>query len=339
MVDSISYTLVIVNYNGAKYIGACIESFFVQDIRPSEIIVVDNNSTDNSVSVLSNFAEIKLICNKKNHGYAASLNQGIKNCSHPYIVFINPDVYVDKEWSTHIFKPFLKYKECGLSAPKVLYWDEPERINSTGMLFYKDLSAVNRGLDEIDNGQYDNDEELFGAYGAMMVFRREVIDQVGWFDEDYWLYREEDEYMWRMQMHGWKTRFAYQAKIFHKRSANTGLFSPLKLYYSERNRFWNVIKFMPLRCTFTMLPYVVARYFANFSIILSNDGSKKAVSLKKKSKIYLLFIIAKAWFAGMIGLPAMFVKRRRILRTTTIGHAQCLKYLDIYKAALSDLVK
>jgi len=339
MTDPVEYSLIIVNYNGAQFIETCVKSFQKQETPPKEIIVVDNNSTDNSIKVLTDLSGIKIIKNETNHGYAASLNQGIRNSNFQYIVLANPDIFVDKEWSEHIFEPFIKYKECGLSASKVLYWDEPNLLNSTGMLFYKDLSAVNRGLNEIDNGQWDKEEELFGAYGALMVFRRKVVEDIGLFDEDYWLFREEDEFMWRMQMHGWKTRFAYKAKVFHKRSANTKLFSPLKLYYSERNRFWNVIKFMPLRCTITMLPYVIARYVANFALVFKKKDSKKAVSLTKTSKTLLIKTIVKAWISAISGLPKMYKKRVLIKRTAITNYNQCYKYLTTYKATLSDLVK
>lgn len=338
--NDFTVSVVIVNFNGALYIEKCLDSFVKQNRKPDEILIVDNNSQDNSVEFIKkSFPQVNIIKSPENNGYGAALNIGIKNSKGNILILGNNDLCVDPFWLDNILKEFTEHKNCGLAASKVLYMDEPQKINSTGMLFYKDMSAVNRGLDEIDKGQYDNREEVFGAYGVLMAFRKEVFDKIGLFDEDYFLFREEDEFMWRMRRHGWITRYAPAAKVFHKRSANTKLFSPLKLYYSERNRFFNVLKYMPLRCNFTMLPFALYRYWINFMLAFTQGRTKKSEQLKITSKILLMLIIFKAWMHAFYSFPKMYKKRKLYNKNAVFSYKQSLKWMKVYSASARDMLK
>ncbi len=341
MESKYDYTVVLVSYNCADFVGSCIASFQKQKFPPLKIIVIDNHSTDDSIAVIKccGYKNIDIIANKTNIGYAAALNQGIAACTSQYVVLANPDIYVDSLWSESVFHPFIVHDDCGLVASKILYWDDPKRINSVGMLFYRDLSAINRGLDELDDGQYDRHEVVFGAYGALMVFSKKVLDSVGLFDEDYWLFREEDEYMWRMHIRGWETYFSFNSRAFHKRSANTQLFSPLKLFYSERNRFWNVIKFMPLYCTVTMLPFVILRYLFNALILVKKVRSKKKISLQRTSKFLLIKTLINAWIQAIKSLSKMYCKRKIIFKNGNLTPYECRLLSIKYRAGLSDIIK
>lgn len=334
------YTVIVVNFNGVEFLPRCLDSFLEQNPAPSGVIVVDNDSTDGSCGLVRHdYPHVRLIEYGKNAGYAAALNLGIRECRDPAIVLANNDLYLADDWSGQVLSELDTRPECGLVASKVLYMDEPDRINSTGMLFYRDMSAVNRGLDELDRGQYDDSEDVFGAYGAVMVFRREVFDRVGLFDEDYYLFREEDELMWRMHRAGWITRYAPGARVFHKRSARTGMFSPLKLYYSERNRFWNVLKHMPLRCTVTTIPFVLCRYWANLMLAFRGGGTSKGDTLVKAPKALLLWTLVKAWCTAFLGMPRMFAKRLAYRRFSVLAPKDCLRLARSHEAQLSDMVK
>jgi GT2 family glycosyltransferase len=333
---------VIVSHNGAGYIEKCLHSFTKQKPAIITVTVVDDCSKDDTISIVKNkFPEVRVIANEKNIGYAGSLNRGIAASPCDYIVLSNDDIEMSEDWLNCALAEFGGRPECGLVASKVLYMDQPDVLNSTGMLYYKDLTAVNRGLDEKDTGQYDRAEEVFGAYGAIMLFKRDVFEKIGLFEEDYFLFREEDEIIWRMRLAGYIARYAPKARVFHKRSAHTKLFSTTKLYYSERNRIWNVVKFLPWRCLLSTSIYALFRYYINFRIASGKrEGlGRKAAGLKGASKMTLLLTIAKAWIDAFAGVPRMAAKRFRINKTAKVPFRKRLAWLRTYSATVQDISK
>jgi len=340
MHKSYTVSVVIVNYNGEPYIQKCVDSFLTQSIKPQEILVFDNNSSDRSLEIIRDaFPDVSVTAFKENRGYAYCLNRGIERSTGDIIVLSNNDLYLESSWLEETLKVFDHYDTCGLVASKVRYMDEPEKINSVGILFYNDIQAVNKGLDEIDTGQYDTPGECYGAYGAIMTFRRKVFDQIGLFDEGYFLFREEDDIMWRMHLTGWQARFTPWAVAYHKRSANTRLFSPLKLYYSERNRIWNIAKYLPLRCLITMLPYTIVRYWSNWRLVKNQTGTKKSIALQKSSKGLIFRTIIKAWLHALCGLHRELPKRFAFNQKSRKSYSHCLKLVRTYRATLEDVIK
>jgi GT2 family glycosyltransferase len=333
---------VVVSFNAAEYIEKCLLSIKKQKSIINRITVVDDCSKDDTISIVKNkFPDVCIIANEKNMGYAGSLNRGIAASPCDYIILSNDDIELSEDWLNCALAEFNGRPECGLVASKVLYMDQPDVLNSTGMLYYRDLTAVNRGLDEKDIGQYDKAEEVFGAYGAIMLFKRSIFEDIGLFEEDYFLFREEDEIIWRMRLAGYSARYAPKARVFHKRSAHTKLFSKTKLYYSERNRIWNVVKFLPWRCLVTTSFYALYRYYINFRIASGKcEGSgRKAAGLKNASKITLLLTIAKAWIDAFASIPRMAMKRRRINKTARVSFRNRLAWLLTYSATVQDISK
>ncbi len=332
-------TAIIANYNGADYLERCVSSFREQTTPFTQIIVVDAQSTDASPEMINDGrVPVDLYIQDENRGYGAALNLGLQQACGDIVVFSNLDMYLVREWLAAVHKELEQHPDCGHVASKILYMDDPHRINSTGMLFYEDFSAINRGMDELDEGQYEVAEEVFGANGAVMAFRRAVLEQIGGFDESYFLFREEDELMWRMKRHGWISRYAPDAVVYHKRSASTGLFSPLKLYYSERNRLWNIIKHLPLACVVTTIPAVIRRYLGNYRHVRAG-GTSKAEHVARISKWRLVWALARAWCAAIAGAGPMLKKRRQYNRTATVTPRQARHWAQQYRASLQDMLK
>lgn len=244
--ENISVSVVGINWNQSSYLKKWLKSFVRQKPEPLEIIIIDNNSTDNSLDIVNKyFPKLRVIKNKQNKGYAAACNQGIKLAKGEVVVLSNIDLYVEKGWIKEVLKEFKKIPKCAVVTSKILYMDDPKVINSTGFLIYKDFSPVGRSLDEKDIGQYEKHEEVFGAGGAIMAWRKKCFSDIDLFDEDFFLFHEEFEMMCRLRVKGWTVRYSPKAIVYHKRSASTGLYSPLKLYYSERNRIWVILEYLP----------------------------------------------------------------------------------------------
>jgi len=334
--------VVIVHYGGPQLTDQCVESLLGQTIAVNEIVVVDNRSgLADSFSAKTRWKNVRVLSNESNRGYAAALNQGVRATNGDIVVCANNDLRFDAQGLAGNLAVFDRQPPCGIIASKVRYMDEPEVINSAGCLVYPDLTGVNRGLDEVDKGQYDVCEEAFAAYGAVMAIRRSVFDRAGFFEEDYFLFMEEDEFAWRMRLKGFTVWFAPDAVVYHKRSANTVLFSPLKLFYSERNRMWNLVKFFPWWYWGVAAVASLRRYLLNAGMMSGTTAArtKKAAALKGRRKGPIVWTLVKAYLAAVKGLPRILRRKRLINRDACMTYAQRIALIRRYAATASDLMK
>ena len=251
-------SVVILAFNGIEYLRDCLSSVLAQTYPNIEVIVVDNASQDGSPEfVEEKFSSVRLISNSSNLGFAAGNNVGIRATHGDYIVLLNQDTKVVPNLIEELVNAAEQDNEIGMCASKILYMYEPKRLNSTGFLLLKDLSGLCKGIGEIDRGQYEQQEDVLAAHGAAAFYRRAMLEEIGLFDEDYFLFSEEIDLALRGRFVGWRCVYVPSAVVYHARSTHTGLYSPLKLYYGERNRIWNVVKFLPF-------PLVISSLFFTF---------------------------------------------------------------------------
>lgn len=332
-------SVVILAFNGIEYLRDCVASVLAQTYPNIEIIVVDNASEDGSPEfVEEQFSSVRLIRNSSNLGFAAGSNVGIRATYGDYIVLLNQDTKADPHWIEELVKVAEEDKRIGICASKLLYMDEPKTINNTGICLCKDLWASGRGMNEMDMGQYAHQEEVFGAYGAAIFSRAAMLKEVGLLDEDYFLLHEEDELAWRARFAGWKCVYVPTAVVYHARSAHTGLYSPLKLYYGERNRIWNVVKFLPFPLVVSSLLFTLRRYVA-MALFALKGREAKAQMAREHSLIKLGFTLIRAWLDACRGLPKMMKKRRQIQRTKKVSNLEIKSWLKQYSATLRDVVE
>ncbi|OGC93799.1 MAG: hypothetical protein A2142_07175 [candidate division Zixibacteria bacterium RBG_16_48_11] len=191
-------SVVILNWNGENFLEACLRSVLRQSYTLLEVIVVDNCSSDGSVALIEkNFPTVRLIKSKANLGFAAGNNLGIRQSQGEYVALLNNDTEVDRLWLAELVKAGERESKIGMCASKVKYSQDRDALNSTGVILYPDLTAMNRGIGEKDIGQYDSSTSVFCPYGAAALYKREMLDSIGLLDEDYFMYREEDELGWR----------------------------------------------------------------------------------------------------------------------------------------------
>jgi hypothetical protein len=306
-------SIIIPNWNGAKYLEKCLLSLKEQTQKDFELIVVDNGSSDNSVSLLKKiYPQAKLIKNKKNLGFARALNQGIKKAKGEFIISLNNDVMVVKDWLENLLVGINKSKEnkkVGMWGCKILSSHQPKKIYSTGILVERDFTTTNRGIDEVDRGQYDQEIEIFGPSAACGVYRKRMLEEIGLFDEDYFCYREDDELATRAQLLGWRAQFVPEAVCYHHRSATVGVQSLFKLYYTERNRIFSMIKFFSFREILSSVFYTAERYG---KFVKQRRKSPKE-STRKPSLFQLVLVLIKAYLAAFGQIPRMWKKRQALM--------------------------
>ena len=253
-------SVIVLNYNGKGFLNSCLSSLASQTYSDFEVIVVDNGSRDGSPEYIEeNYPWVRLAKNDENLGFAGGTNVGIRAAKGEFVITLNNDSRADSRFIEELIKPMAD-PEVGVCAAKMLFPDG--RINSAGICISRSGAAWDRGMFEPDRGQYEFVEEVFGACAGAALYRREMLDEIGLFDEDFFLYLEDVDLAFRARLAGWKCLYVPGARVIHHHGGTAGVGSDLAVYYGNRNIVWYPIKDFPFRLLITSLPFIVARNLA-----------------------------------------------------------------------------
>lgn len=258
-------SVVVVNWNRRDLLRNCLNSLARQQGVDFDVVVVDNGSTDGSLEMVRRefstgqpFA-LKLIVNERNLGFCAANNQGFAGSDSEFVALLNNDAEAEPEWLRSLVAAFDGRPEIGMAASKILVFEEPRRIDKVGHLIYLDGQNRGRGSGEIDNGQYDEVEEVLWPDGCAAMYRRAMLDEIGGFDEDFFAYADDAELGLRARIAGWKCLYVPPAVVRHHRGATLGLLSPERLVLIERNRLLLAAKLFPWSLLWLNGAYYLAR--------------------------------------------------------------------------------
>lgn len=270
--------LVILHYKGKKFTRQCLES--VKKLETPglklETIVVNNNPQEDLKDLEEKFSQFVFLETGKNLGFTGGNNLGIKRAlkdGAKYIFLINNDTILASDILVQLLKVAEKRKKAGLLAPKIYFapgyeyhhdrYKKSERgkvfWNAGGEIDWLNVIGTGRGLDEVDRGQYDQIEETDYVSGCGMFIKREVLDEIGFFDERYFLYYEDNDISVRAKKAGWKLLFVPQAIMWHFNAGSSKVGGPLHDYYMTRNRLLFGMKFTPLRTKFALFRWGLSR--------------------------------------------------------------------------------
>lgn len=251
-----SVAVTIVTYNSARFIRRCLEWVLDQDYPHTEIIVVDNASTDDTVRALRGFEDrVRIAYNPVNTGFAAAQNQAIALSDADWVLTLNPDVRLTRTFISTLLAAAQSDPAIGSACGKLLAMSEDFEIppqpvfDSTGIYFTPNLRHFDRGSRTADTGQYDRLEYVFGATGAAALYRRDMIRDISiggeFFDSDFFAYREDADVAWRAQLLGWRCLYVPAAAAYHVRSvlpSNRRSLPAVINMHSVKNRFLIRIK-------------------------------------------------------------------------------------------------
>jgi GT2 family glycosyltransferase len=238
-------SVVIINWNGWKDTLECLESLFDVNYSNYDVVVVDNNSHDDSVIQIKDYApnkELKLIENEKNYGFAEGNNIGIKYAlkyfKPDYILLLNNDIVVDKDFLKELVNIGKSDDKIGILGPKIYFYDKPDVIWSAGCkISWKLGRGLHIGIGQTDHGQYDNPKKVEYISGSAFLIKKGVINKIGLMDKKYFLYFEESDWTLRANQAGYKSLYVPNAKVWHKVSqSGGGITKSTGLYYITRNR-------------------------------------------------------------------------------------------------------
>jgi len=240
-------SIIIVSYNSREYIERCLDS--VQKILYPrfEVIVVDNASTDGSAEVIRRkYSFVKLICLPKNIGFAAANNLGFIMSKGDFIFLLNPDTEVDPTCLRWLVDAMLRDQEIGVCGAKILLLDRRNIIQHAGGKYHPIGISIDRGVLEVDKGQYDKVEEVTFVCGAAMLIRRDLVFRIGLFDPTFFLYHEDVDFCIRSLLYGYKVIYVPNAIVYHKSGHLTDLASrknkPIVVFHKHKNTFAVLLK-------------------------------------------------------------------------------------------------
>ncbi|MEN6552618.1 MAG: glycosyltransferase family 2 protein [Methanobacterium sp.] len=315
-------TIIIINFNGWKDTIECLESVYKVHYPYFSVVLVDNNSNDESLSKIREYCkgELKvasqyfdynpenkpiflqefdndekdinfknlnkndsnhliLIKNKENYGFAEGNNVGIRfslnNLDPEYILLLNNDTVVGKNFLDEMVKTGENEREIGILGPKIYFYDKPDVIWSAGCKISWKLSrGIQIGTNELDTGQFDERKEVEYVSGSAFLIKTEIIQKIGFMDDEYFLYFEETDWTLRANQAGYKSLYIPNAQVWHKVSqSGGGMSKPTGLYYITRNRWIFMKKWAKKRdyaffviyqiIGFFILPVMLSIYYRN----------------------------------------------------------------------------
>lgn len=246
-------SVLICSYNCERVLPACLRSVQEQDCGPLEVVIVDNASSDGTRQILAGLPApaYQVILNQNNVGFAAAQNQAIRHARGEWLLSLNADVVLSPDFVSRLLAAARQGNDrLGVLCGKLLRWTpggEPEftrRLDSTGIYFTRNLRHFDRGSEEMDGGQYDETQYVFGATAAAALYRRAMVEDVSlegeFFDEDFFAYREDADLAWRAQLLGWSCLYVPTAVGWHERRVTPERFRQLPLvinWHSVKNRF------------------------------------------------------------------------------------------------------
>lgn len=236
-------SLIIPNLNGKEHLKTCLSSIQKATYKNVEIIVVDNASKDGSVEFIrTNYPKIKLIAKAVNLGFAKGCNEGMRNAKGKYIALLNNDTEVDSKWLEELVQVAESNPRIGVCASKIVMFHDRKILNSAGGEFDIYGFGHDRGLYETDKGQYSRLEEVFFACGGAMLIRKEILNNVGFFDSRYFMYGEDLDFCWRARLQGYRVIYVPSAVVYHKYGGTMEAADVQRLYLNSRNNLCSILK-------------------------------------------------------------------------------------------------
>ncbi|MBN1569906.1 MAG: glycosyltransferase [Acidobacteria bacterium] len=251
-------SVVIPNYNGAEYLGACLRSLQAQTLRDMEIVVVDNASLDESVKVVQTSApEAIVIRESRNLGFAGGVNAGIRLSKGEWIAVLNNDTEVQKDWLDEFAKAIAHRPEAAFFACRILDFADRSRIYSAGDCYLRGGIGYRRGQGLKDREDFCKECEVFSASGCAALYRRKVVEELGGFDEHFFAYLEDVDLGFRIQAAGYRGYYVPRAVVYHHGAATGGgEFSPLTVRLRTRNSLLLLLKNTPAMMFLQCFPMI-----------------------------------------------------------------------------------
>jgi len=296
-----SVTLVVPSFNGRDLLAATLPSVLSQG---TEVLVVDDGSADGTAIYLrEEWPDVRVLELSENVGVAAALNRGVAQTVTEFVALLNNDVELAPGWLEPLLATLRAHPAAACATGKLLRYDDRARIDAAGDVLLRSAAVINRGAGELDRGQYDRAEAVFGACAGAALYRRAAFDAVGPFDEAYFAYLEDVDWAMRAQLVGLGARYEPAAVAFHMGGATTRRRQDYYGRLQRRNQLLLVAKTFPAG--------TLARHGWRIALtqLLSLAASARAGGLRDH---------LGAWAEATRMLPPALARRRAVQRSRRV---------------------
>ncbi|GFI68791.1 N-acetylglucosaminyl-diphospho-decaprenol L-rhamnosyltransferase [Lachnospiraceae bacterium] len=315
-------TVVIPNYNGIKYIDGCLRSLYKGSVHP-EIILVDNGSTDGSLSLVKEkYPLVKVIEFTENTGFSKAVNAGIRMARTEYVLLLNNDTVSGQEMMACLEKAMDDDPGIFSAGAKMISLHDRNKLDGAGDFYCALGWAYARGKDKpVDS--YDKEGRIFSACAGAAIYRRGLFDKIGYFDENHFAYLEDIDIGYRANIYGYPNKYAPEAEVFHAGSAVSGSrHNEFKVKLSARNSIYLIYKNMPFLQIIINFPLLLAGYLIKFlffslkgmggaygkgllegiKLSVSGEGRKNKVKFRIRNIKNYLWIQGQLWINILLRL-------------------------------------
>jgi len=320
----INFSIIIPNYNGSNFLSDCLNSLLLSINNCSEskfeIILVDNNSKDNSLKIFEKIIpksfNYRILLNSKNRGFAGAVNQGIEKSKYEYVVLLNNDLTMEKNWFQLISKTIKNNKNSKVATffGTVLNKDGT-KFESQGLEFFYRGKAKNisngqdfHKSDFLKSDKLKSETSSWGASAALVVYKKNILEKVSFFDEDFFAYEEDVDLALRLHNLKYKTLYIPKAISYHLGGGTSSKMGIFRYKMDAKNWIYIIIKNFSSKEISKNLTKIIEERFRNLSGL-----TKQIIHIYKiKSFFYLPYILISTYGEVLLNLPKMFKKRKII---------------------------
>lgn len=345
---NISIGIVIVTQNGKHHLERLLPSLVVQDISLAyKIVVVDNVSVDGTQDYVRTYKDVDLIELSQNQGFAGPNNKGIEFLFSRYptiekIVFLNNDTIVHSSFLATLVSGFAGDASIGSVQTKIVSLENPEIIDSVGILIDKSISAINKGQGEKDNGQYDTPCEIFGTTGSAMMVSRQALETINlghhnYFDHLYFAYQEDVDMAWRLRLCGFTSKYIPGEPVHHVHSATGKSHSGFKSFHIQRNTLFTLCKVLPWSMVFRAFSLFIGRYFSHIKSVKRGQGA--AFKLSKNISLYgMIWLVIRAWTSFLWNFPHLMIHRWKVQKKSRVSKSTIESWFSRFPANIQKMI-
>ena len=284
-------SIVIPNYNGKHFLENCLKAVFAQTIENMEVIVVDNGSTDGSQEYLDNYPEVRVLKMDKNYGFCGAVNAGIKEADSEYVILLNNDTEVEPDFAKELLTVIKADDRIFSCSSKMVQYHDRTRMDDAGDYYCALGWAFGRGKGgPVEN--YDTPVNLFASCAGAAIYRKKMLESLGYFDENHFAYLEDIDIGYRARIHGYKNVYAPKAVVYHVGSGFSGsAHNAFKVKLSSRNSVYLAYKNMPFLQIIVNSPFLLFGHLVKWLFFLKKglgkdyvQGVKEGFTLCKREK-------------------------------------------------------
>jgi GT2 family glycosyltransferase len=315
----------------------CIRSLAAQTSRDFAVVVVDNSGRRLARQRLGAGANVEIIENGENRGFGAAINQVYSRLISPFLAILNDDAIAGPQWLEALLDMIESRPDAGMCASQVRLL-ETEQIDSAGMLICADGSSKQRGHSRPPE-EYCRPEEVLLPSGSAALYRRAMLDEIGGFDEDFFLYCEDTDLGLRARWAGWKCLYAPRAVVDHAYSSTAGRASSVKAYYVERNRLFLLVKNFPAANLLAAPLVSMVRYGWHVIFMLRGRGAAAHFREDGHGALQLVALVIRAHWALIQNWNKLWKKRREIRKTARLTPQDFSRLLRAHAIAAREVAE